>query len=75
MYYYPFPVKWDRCVGSCNILNDLSSQPFAPNTTEDLNVHVFNMITEKSESKILTKDISCAYKCKSDGRKCNSSEK
>ena len=26
-----------------------------PNKTEDLNIHVFNMITEKNESKILTK--------------------
>ena len=26
-----------------------------PNKTEDLNIHVFNMITEKNESKIVTK--------------------
>ena len=24
-HYYPFAVKLDRCVGSCNILNDLSN--------------------------------------------------
>ena len=24
LHYYPFPVKFDRCVGSCNTLNDLS---------------------------------------------------
>ena len=23
--YYPFPVKLDRCAGSCHTLNDLSS--------------------------------------------------
>ena len=23
-HYYPFAVKLDRCVGSCNTLNDLS---------------------------------------------------
>ena len=40
-----------------------------------LNLSVFNMITEKNESKILTKDISCEYKCKIDGRKCNSNRK
>ena len=32
------------------------------------------MITEKNESKILTKDI-CECKCKFDGRKCNSNQK
>ena len=36
-----------------------------------LNLSVLNMITEKNESKILTKDISCERKCKFDGRKCN----
>ena len=25
-HYYPFSVKLDRCVGSCNTLNDLSSK-------------------------------------------------
>ena len=45
------------------------------NKTEDLNMHVFNMITGKNESKTLTKDISCKYKCKFDGRKCNSNQK
>ena len=24
--YYPFQVKLDRCVGSCNTLNDLSNE-------------------------------------------------
>ena len=31
-------------------------------------------MTGKNESKTLTKDISCEYKCKSDGRKCNSNQ-
>ena len=52
-------VKLDRCVGSCNILNDLSNKVRVPNKTEDLNTHVFNIITGKNESIISTKDISC----------------
>ena len=42
-------VKLDRCVGSCNTLNDLSNNVCAPNKPEDLNIHVFNMIKEKNE--------------------------
>ena len=34
--YYPFTVKLDRCVGSCNTLNDLSKKICLPNKTEDL---------------------------------------
>ena len=34
-HYYPLVVKLDRCVGSCNTLNDLSNKIYAPNKTED----------------------------------------
>ena len=70
--YYPFAVNLDRCVGSYNTLNDLSNRVCVPNKTEDLNIHVFNMIIGISESKTLTKYISCECKCKFDGRKFNS---
>ena len=42
---------------------------------QDLNIHVFHMITGINESKILTKHISCKCKCKFDKRKCNSNRK
>ena len=71
---YPFAVKLDRCVGSCNTLNDLSNKVCVPNKTEDLNLSVFNMITGINESKTLTKHISCECKCKFDGTRCNSNQ-
>ena len=39
------------------------------------NMHAFNFITRKNESKILAKDISHECKCKCDGQKCNSNQK
>ena len=30
LHYYPFAVKLDKCVGSCNTLNDLSNKVCAP---------------------------------------------
>ena len=30
-HYYPFAVKLDRCVRSCNTLNDLSNKVCVPN--------------------------------------------
>ena len=67
-HYYPFAVKLDRFVGSCNTINDLSNKVCIPNKTEDLNLSVFNMITGINESKPLTKHISCECKCKFDGK-------
>ena len=33
LHYNPFTVKLDRCVGSCNTLNDLSNKVCGPNKT------------------------------------------
>ena len=44
VHYYPFAVKLDRCIGSCNNLNDLPNKVCVPNKTEDLNLSVFKMI-------------------------------
>ena len=68
--YYPFSVKLNRCVGSCNTLNDLPNEVCVPNKTEE--VSKFNMITGIDELKTLTKHISCQCKCRFDGRKWNS---
>ena len=51
-HYYPFAVNLDRCVGSCNTLNDLSSEVCGPNKTEYLNLSVFKMITVINESSL-----------------------
>ena len=40
LHYYPFPVKLDKCVGSCNTSNDLSNRVCVPNKAKDLNIHV-----------------------------------
>ena len=42
--------------------------------TEDLNLSIFKIITGISESKTLTKHISCECKCKFDGGSCNSDQ-
>ena len=73
-HYDPFAVKLDRCVGSCNTLNDLSNKVCVPNKTEDLNLRVVNMITGIKELKTLGKHISCECKRRFDGRKCNSGQ-
>ena len=70
-----FAVNLHRCVGRCNIPTDLSNKVCVPNKTEDLNLSVFSIITRINESKTLTKDISCEYNNRFDGRNCNSNQK
>ena len=67
-------VKLDRCVGSCNTLNDLSNKVYVPNQIEDLNLGAFNMITGINESKTLAKHISWNANVDFYERKCNSNQ-
>ena len=41
LHYYSLAVKLDRCIGSCNTLNDLSNKVYVPNKTEDLNIYIY----------------------------------
>ena len=65
-HYCTFAVKLDRCVGSCNTLNDLSNKACVPNKIEDLNLSLFNMIAGINEPKTLIKHISRECKCRFD---------
>ena len=71
---YSFVLNLDRCAGSCSTLDYLSSRVCVPNATEDLNLHVFNMITKTNKWRILTKHISCTYECKFCSNKYHSLE-
>ena len=57
LHYYSFAVNLDRCVGSCNTLNDLPEKVCDSNKTEDLHLGMFNMITGINESKTFTTHI------------------
>ena len=67
-------VNLERCKGSCNTLDDPSSQVFVTNETEDVNLSVFNMKIGITGSKTLIKLISSKCKCKFDCRKYNSNQ-
>ena len=74
LHYYLSTVKLDKCVGSYDTPSDFSNIVCVPNKAEDLNIHVFNMITEKNELKVLIKDTWWECECKFDERKCNSNQ-
>ena len=41
LHYYSFVVNLDKCIGSCNTLNDLSNKVCLPNETEDTYEYTF----------------------------------
>ena len=42
--YFPFMISLDKCKGSWNAVDDLSTKISVPSETNDVNVKVFNMI-------------------------------
>ena len=59
LHYYLTMANSERCVGSCNTINDLFNKVYVPNKTKDLNLSVYKMITGINQSKTLRKHISC----------------
>ena len=49
LQYYLLMFSLDRCNGSCNALDHLSSKICVSNKTKDVNLYVFNIITEINE--------------------------
>ena len=49
--YYSFMISLDKCNRSYNSVNDLSMRICLPSETEDVNIKVFNMITNGNEVK------------------------
>ena len=72
--YYPFMISLDKCSGSYGSADDLSTEICVPSETENVNLKVFNVITNRNEAKTLVKHISCDLKSKFISTKCNSNQ-
>ena len=71
--YYPFMISLDKCNGSCNAVDDLSTKECVPSQTKDINVKVFNMLTRVNEAEV--KHVLCECKSKFGSTVCNSQQK
>ena len=72
---YPVMISLDKCNGSCNVVDGLSTKMCVPIKTKDINVKVFYMIIRINEVKTLVKYIQCNCKCKFDITTHESNEK
>ena len=49
--YYPFMVSLDKCSGTCNAADDLSTKMRVQSKTKDVNVKLFNTSARINEAK------------------------
>ena len=73
--YFPFMITLDKCGASYKYVGDLYTKICFPSKTKDVNVKVFNMITNKNEAKTIIKHVSCGCKCKFNSINCISNQK
>ena len=73
--YYPFMISLDKCNGSCNVADGLSTNICVSSKTKDLDIKVFNLKKRINEAKKLVKLVSCDCKFKFNGKICKSNQK
>ena len=66
--YHPFMVSLDKYSRCYNVL---SPKICVPKETKDVNIKVFNIITNKNEAKAMAEHISWDCKCKRNSTICN----
>ena len=54
----------NRCVGSCNTIDDPYGKTCFANDIENIGLKVFNLLSQNNEAINIEKYKSCGYKCK-----------
>ena len=49
--FYPFSVKINKCSDNCNNINDPYARICVPETVQNLNVKVFNLVSRTNETR------------------------
>ena len=62
--FYAYSISTSICSGSCNNINDPYAKLCVPDTIENLNVKVFNLISRANETRHIEWQETCKCKCK-----------
>ena len=62
--FYPYKIKMNRCVGSCNTIDDPYDKTCFANDIENIGLKVFTLLAQNNETINREKHKSCVYKCK-----------
>ena len=73
--FYLFTISVNKCKRSYNTINDSYAGGFVPNKVKNMNVKLFNLMSEINETRFLVQHESCEYKCGLNESVCNSKQK
>ena len=72
---YPYKIKVDKCVGSCNDLNNPYFKVCLPDVVKNISVKSFDLISKKNVLKTISFHQNCKCSCLIDEKVCNNKQK
>ena len=72
--FYAYKIKMNRCVGSCNTIDDPYGKTSFANDIENIGLKVFNLLSQSNETINMEKQESCGCKCKLNKDSCNNKQ-
>ena len=70
--YYPYSVLVNKCSGSCNDINDTFAKLCVPDVTKNVNMKVYNLLSQVNETKRVIWHETCKCVCRLTSAVCNS---
>ena len=64
--FYPYSIKINRCIGSCNSIKDPYAKSCVPDVVKNINAKVFNLISRTNETRHIKWHETCKCKCRLD---------
>ena len=72
---FPYKIKVDKCVGSCNDVNKPYFKVCTPDIVKNISVKVFDLIFQQNKFRNITFHESCKCGCLLDEKVCNNKQK
>ena len=69
--FYPCSVLVNKFSGSCNDINNIYTKLCLPDVVKDLNIKVFNLLSQTNETRYVSWHETCACKCRLDFSVCH----
>ena len=69
--FYPYFIKVNKCLGSCNNINDPFAKLCVPDVVKNINVKVFNLMSRIKETRQMVWHETCKCVCRLTEAFCN----
>ena len=73
--FYPYCIEVNKCIGSCDNINDPYAKICVPDVVKNINVKVFNLLLRTNETRHIKWHETCKCKCRLHVSVCNNKQR